>query len=1192
MNATSNEQFLQLIQNTFETAFDEPQFVRFIQELLPNATPRKKDDRIAISSQFTDVIKSCKRLYKYEYTLAGVDEVLDVLIVKVRHQKSVEQARSAQRNFVARYLDGGRNYPKDAALVAFIAEDEDGKISPHWRFSLITMDYARDAETNKIKKELTPAKRSSFLVGEGEHSHTAQKQLLECLQFSLKNDITKKELLTAFNIEKVSKEFFEKYKKLYEALYEELERLQSTDAKIKADFEKHHIHLADFAKKTLGQLVFLQFLQKKGWLGVKQGEEWGKGDKNFLQNLFNKQYKTYDNFFNDIVEPLFYEALNTDRGKEAWFETTQCRIPFLNGGLFEPLQEYKWRDTDITIDNAIFKEIFDTFNLYNFTVKEDEPLEKEVAVDPEMLGKVFEELLEVKDRKSKGAFYTPREIVHYMCQESLIQYLHTQVEATPLEDLRTFVELAGGNYKKKHEKEDPLPQSIKTHAPALDAALATITVCDPAIGSGAFPVGMLHELVRARIALTEHLEPSPKRTPYELKRHAIENCIYGVDIDAGAIEIAKLRFWLALVVDQELEANLDINPLPNMDYKLMAGDSLGGLDGVPISLERMERLNKLQEKLFSCTDIDKKEAMKTEIEENLKYIFDEAEKMNVYEKFDFKLFFHTVFKKNGFDVVIGNPPYVSNKGTTDTQKKKYKQVYGISDDLYNYFFTQGEAILKPKGTLAYITSDTYLTINSKKNIRELLQKNRLVELIKTSNVFENAMVSPAIAIFNKEPMKENYSFIFKDAVNDFNKPKEEMVEIEMFRKAIHQVFFFPHQANRSFYARYNDHLKKLHEKYWLAISTSKQISQSQRLLQPYRDSLKAGDVTLLGCLTEGGQGLATANNGKYVAVRKSTKWAINIVESRPKKLLEAIKKSNISELKHLTSLESVKLHLADLNEAEIAQLFDDLKERYGRDIFGQGYLYKLIEETEIANVETLSEEEKTKGIEETKPYYVPYDKGDKDGNRWYLETPFCIAWTKTNVAFLKNDKKARWQGYDFYFKAGFCWTDVNSTYLKARIKSESVHDVLSMSLFSQCEIPNSYFVFLINSRFISHLVQDFINNTSHFQINDARQLPIIIPSKEQLIQFQSLFDKAVALKHQQFGGSHVEEDILFQLKEVEAEIDVLVYQLYQLTYDDVLVIDPTFAMPRGEYESGLAPTGDLASVKVNATPLFQALGEG
>jgi len=327
-------------------------------------------------------------------------------------------------------------------------------------------------------------------------------------------------------------------------------------------------------------------------------------------------------------------------------------------------------------------------------------------------------------------------------------------------------------------------------------------------------------------------------------------------------------------------------------------------------------------------------------------------------------------------------------------------------------------------------------------------------------------------------------------------------------------------------------------------------------------------------------------------VRKSTKWAINIVESRPKKLLEAIKKSNISELKHLTSLESVKLHLADLNEAEIAQLFDDLKERYGRDIFGQGYLYKLIEETEIANVETLSEEEKTKGIEETKPYYVPYDKGDKDGNRWYLETPFCIAWTKTNVAFLKNDKKARWQGYDFYFKAGFCWTDVNSTYLKARIKSESVHDVLSMSLFSQCEIPNSYFVFLINSRFISHLVQDFINNTSHFQINDARQLPIIIPSKEQLIQFQSLFDKAVALKHQQFGGSHVEEDILFQLKEVEAEIDVLVYQLYQLTYDDVLVIDPTFAMPRGEYESGLAPTGDLASVKVNATPLFQALGEG
>ncbi len=1173
---SNKEDLTQLLKNRF----DPKHFEAFVRNLLPtdNPNPTGELKGNVIEFQFRKLVKKYQRIHQYVYEDTNAREVIiDVLVVHLQNRHSVKELKVNQRDFVAWYLEGGRGGKlRDGALVAFVHDDD----LEQWRLSLVTLDYLTRFDEVKKKninfKAKSQAKRHSFLVGKNEGIHTATERLLTCLDKSTKRNsvITLEDLQEAFSVEKVSKEFFEKYKKLYEALYEELERLQFTDAKIKADFDKHHIHLADFAKKTLGQLVFLQFLQKKGWLGVAKGQAWGTGDKNFLQNLFERKYKPYDNFFNEIVEPLFYEALNTDRGKEAWFETTQCRIPFLNGGLFEPLQEYKWGDTDITIDNAIFKEIFDTFNLYNFTVKEDEPLEKEVAVDPEMLGKVFEELLEVKDRKSKGAFYTPREIVHYMCQESLIQYLHTQVEATPLEDLRTFVELAGGNYKKKHEKEDALPQSIKTHAPALDDALATITVCDPAIGSGAFPVGMLHELVRARIALTEHLPPSPKRTPYELKRHAIENCIYGVDIDAGAIEIAKLRFWLALVVDQELEANLRINPLPNMDYKLMAGDSLVGLDGVPISLERKERLNKLQEKLFSCTDIDKKEVMKREIEENLKYIFDEAEKMNVYEKFDFKLFFHTVFKKNGFDVVIGNPPYVSNKGTTEAQKKKYKQVYGISDDLYNYFFTQGEAILKPKGTLAYITSDTYLSINSKKNIRELLQKNRLVELIKTSNVFENAMVSPAIAIFNKEPMKENYSFIFKDAVNDFNKPKEEMVEIEMFRKAIHQVFFFPHQANRSFYARYNDHLKKLHEKYWLAISTSKQISQSQRLLQPYRDSLKAGDVTLLGCLTDGGVGLQTGSNGKYVAVRKSTKWAINIVESRPKKLLEAIKKSNISELKHLTSLESVKLHLADLNEAEIAQLFDDLKERYGRDIFGQGYLYKLIEETEIANVETLSEEEKTKGIEETKPYYVPYDKGDKDGNRWYLETPFCIAWTKTNVAFLKNNSGKKGEGMpvvrnpQFYFKSGFCWTDVNSTYLKARIKSESVHDVLSMSLFSQCEIPNSYFVFLINSRFISHLVQDFINNTSHFQINDARQLPIIIPSKEQLIQFQSLFDKAVALKHQQFEGLHVEEDILFQLKEVEAEIDVLVYQLYQLTYDDVLVIDPTFAMPRGAYESG------------------------
>jgi len=197
------------------------------------------------------------------------------------------------------------------------------------------------------------------------------------------------------------------------------------------------VSTVDFTKKLLGQIVFLYFIQKKGWLGVAKGDKWGDGPRSFLRQLADKAIREKKCFFNDILEPLFYDTLATDRGHEAWCKTFSCRIPFLNGGLFEPLAGYDWENTTISFSNSLFTNqestpagdsgtgILDVFDRYNFTVNEAEPLEKEVAIDPEMLGKVFENLLEENRRKGLGAFYTPREIVHYMCQESLINYLDT-----------------------------------------------------------------------------------------------------------------------------------------------------------------------------------------------------------------------------------------------------------------------------------------------------------------------------------------------------------------------------------------------------------------------------------------------------------------------------------------------------------------------------------------------------------------------------------------------------------------------------------------------------------------------------------------------------------------------------------------------------------------------------------------------
>ena len=281
----------------------------------------------------------------------------------------------------------------------------------------------------------------------------------------------------------------------------------------------------------------------------------------------------------------------------------KCRIPFLNGGLFEPLGDYDWQKTDIILPNKLFTNtetteagdngtgILDVFDRYNFTVNEAEPLEKEVAIDPEMLGKVFENLIEENRRKGLGSFYTPREIVHYMCQESLINYLdtvtleptteHRQIRSAshdlaptskPSSISATNLPLRGrGDAKYRRSR---CPRASSKHARLIDEKLADITVCDPAVGSGAFPVGMMTEIVRARSALTPYFNDVHDRTPYHFKRHAIQNCLYGVDIDPGAVEIAKLRLWLSLVVDEEDVKQ--IKPLPNLDYKIVVGNSLMG----------------------------------------------------------------------------------------------------------------------------------------------------------------------------------------------------------------------------------------------------------------------------------------------------------------------------------------------------------------------------------------------------------------------------------------------------------------------------------------------------------------------------------------------------------------------------------------------------------------------------------------
>ncbi|MBE6247861.1 MAG: hypothetical protein E7106_01225 [Prevotella sp.] len=432
------------------------------------------------------------------------------------------------------------------------------------RFSYVSEAWTF-ADDGSYQKESTDAKRFTYLLGEGHRSRTAIQQFEKLRDSSL----TLKDLTKAFSVDAVSDMFFDGYKKQYEDIIQYItgKRMVKVankwEEQIKNDpceeimqefthFQNPEKAVRDYVKKLMGRLVFLQFLQKKGWLGVPAGEPWGKGDTEFIQTLF-AQCNDKDHFIDNVLEPLFND-LNTERkgdNSQLSILNYQFKLPYLNGGLFE---RDATDETEFPLPAKYMQSLLDFFASYNFTIDENDPDDAEVGVDPEMLGRIFENLLE--DNKDKGAFYTPKEIVSYMCRESLIAYLQTDIEdETTKEAIRQFVTTHDVNALGANDR----------FRQQVDEALCNVKICDPAIGSGAFPMGLLKELFQCRTAL----EGITQSKAAEIKKHIIQQNIYGVDIERGAVDIARLRFWLSLIVDEETP-----QALPNLDYKIVEGNSL------------------------------------------------------------------------------------------------------------------------------------------------------------------------------------------------------------------------------------------------------------------------------------------------------------------------------------------------------------------------------------------------------------------------------------------------------------------------------------------------------------------------------------------------------------------------------------------------------------------------------------------
>lgn len=687
------------------------------------------------------------------------------------------------------------DYQKSNILVVFW-----NKESSFWRFSLLTSNY--DKWLNLINSN---PKRYSFLLWEWEKTKTPERYLIDKWIIKDFND-----LISRFDVEIVNNEFFNIYINLFFEVYNAV-RYEDT---LKYQIEYKNFDPLIFSKNLMGKLIFLYFIQKKWWLWLWENDKFE--DHQWNQHFFKDQLGKYNNYYNDFLKPLFYTWLNSSSNTNSWHKELQMKIPYLNGWLFQ--EEYDGIQEDqINLPNKLFESIIDTFDTYNFTIDENDPMDQEIAIDPEMLGKIFEYMISFhknnidtidkiwdkyyisKEKSAKkyginiseyipsaefpcninfkeliknidsdkntnkklGAFYTPKPIVSYMTKESIKQYLIYQINDLNSDKDYTDIIIDMFIRKDAHLTKDEIYAEKQIHYDALKAividimdSLTKCKILDPAVWSGAFPMGILQEIYSIKKYLMGIFEHLAKVSNYDLKLEIISTNIYGVDIDPGAIDISRLRFWLTLILESPLPL-----PLPNLDFKFVCANSLINLekDTLFTNNEKIKKLHELQKQYFSPLEIDLKDKIKNNFQK-IKWELEwydkmitkaEATSIKEYNKIAEQIMKQSTDKKNNqfrewepfnisksnswfdseimfdidkFDIVIGNPPYVqTNKWIFS------KDIYPYSEwkdkgkqNLYKIFTEMAYNITKKWWVITYILQSSLMCDVSSQYTRELL----------------------------------------------------------------------------------------------------------------------------------------------------------------------------------------------------------------------------------------------------------------------------------------------------------------------------------------------------------------------------------------------------------------------------------------------------------------------------------------
>ena len=858
----------QALKHILQSNYDRDQWISTLQFLTGKReylTVHLTPKTIEINTQEADRI--VKTFYQIGSLKTSDGISLPIFEIILEDDIRIEYNKVGVNDFIKKYII------KDAvkgALTTFSYDKDHEK--KEWRFSFISKNSANDFFAEAEAEETNP-KKYTYIFGTDEEHRTAIERLynLEQSRFRLED------FFEAFNVEPVSKKFFEEYKILYKQFsgfladekneYRSIFEAEINDfnSKTKEDIAKEiDKDIRNFASRLMGRMVFLYFLQKKHWLGA-SNQKYKDGSSTFLSDLFYNDKESQKDFYQKYLSKIFFEALNTPDRKNEEFTLhdgkTVC-IPFLNGGLFEEEQEPKGH-RKIQFPDFYFEDLFKFFNGYNFTIYENSPEEHTVAVDPEMLGHIFENLIDYN--KDTGTFYTPKEIVQYMTQESLIEYLNTHLQ----KERKEIENLLKNHYTKPFNNAE---------LEKIDQLLNEVKICDPAIGSGAFPMGMLQEIFNLKAVIAYELKK--EWNPAQVKQDIIQNSIYGVDLDEGAVEIARLRFWLSLVVDEGIP-----KALPNLDYKIMQGNSLlesyndidlsnlatadeqiisnqqtvlefgdeyakeiTVFDAVSIEeiqsliksyftksgnekAEIKQRLNNIIEGKIHSKIYKEKKRLETLINDfykkynlskdndlsgfnlkskEIKELFSNKEQFHNLEKIEnelisfqhkserpyflWHLYFKEIFDNGGFDIVIGNPPYIkeyTNKSAFDGFRSS--PYYIGKMDIWYGFASKGFDILKNKGIECFIAQNNWVTSSGASILRkDVLTRTEIKQFIDFGDykVFQSAGIQTMIYLLQKNAKPSDEYQVYYAGLTDSNINKNQLEDFLNIDKLISKQRFF------------------------------------------------------------------------------------------------------------------------------------------------------------------------------------------------------------------------------------------------------------------------------------------------------------------------------------------------------------------------------------------------------------------